>query len=365
MMYLATGTHAQQISIKIGRVENGHLTKILISDANSIGSHITRNKNSFYDSFLITSAGSGKYSIHKNFKPGFYLIELAHIYREGQDNREEIKGSSFVFINDTINLELFFDNPDDMFPRLEKCNDATNRILSSFLQKKMTFNRKRCKYSELEIMRVLMAEFETVDNEYVKLFIANELAYLEFSTDLTYFYETIAANYTIDFSSRFRETILYRNFISEYHESMSRIELSMLNEIELLDTDSITVTNNLQSKTAILYFWASWCQPSRKDNITETPLLKAKIADLPVRVISISLDDDFYKWKKATIQDNIVWENYIIKGPVLAMLRQKLKLNQLPRVFVLKKNLEPISLDCSIATIENILTSIDDTIDNN
>lgn len=60
-------------------------------------------------------------------------------------------------------------------------------------------------------------------------------------------------------------------------------------------------------KKILLIFWASWCIPCRK----EIPNLKEfyNIYNKEISMISLSIDDDYYKWKKAVDQEQMPWLN--------------------------------------------------------
>lgn len=60
-------------------------------------------------------------------------------------------------------------------------------------------------------------------------------------------------------------------------------------------------------KKILLIFWASWCIPCRK----EIPNLKEfyNIYSKDISMISLSIDNDYYRWKKAVDQEKMPWLN--------------------------------------------------------
>jgi thiol-disulfide isomerase/thioredoxin len=66
-------------------------------------------------------------------------------------------------------------------------------------------------------------------------------------------------------------------------------------------------------KFTILILWASWCGPCRR----EIPILKQLQSKYKsnknIRMVSISVDEDFASWKKALAKEKMDWEQLIIK----------------------------------------------------
>lgn len=63
---------------------------------------------------------------------------------------------------------------------------------------------------------------------------------------------------------------------------------------------------SLKGKYVLYDFWASWCLPCRKENANLLPLY-ARYKNSAFEIVSISLDDDAAKWKKAIQQDKLPW----------------------------------------------------------
>jgi len=66
-------------------------------------------------------------------------------------------------------------------------------------------------------------------------------------------------------------------------------------------------------KYVLLDFWASWCKSCRK-NIPDVKKLYNKYHENGLEIISISLDDDKSKWRKAIKNENIEEWNHILSG---------------------------------------------------
>ncbi|MBC8032910.1 MAG: TlpA family protein disulfide reductase [Chitinophagaceae bacterium] len=75
--------------------------------------------------------------------------------------------------------------------------------------------------------------------------------------------------------------------------------IKTLHDISLPDTSGNDVSlSMLKGKYVVLDFWASWCSPCI-ENIPYMHKLINEMVNMPVAFVSISIDDDHGKWKKA------------------------------------------------------------------
>lgn len=63
-------------------------------------------------------------------------------------------------------------------------------------------------------------------------------------------------------------------------------------------------------KYILIDFWASWCNPCRKE-IPNLKNLYAKYADKGFQIISISIDKKKADWEKALQEEQLAWPNYL------------------------------------------------------
>ena len=77
------------------------------------------------------------------------------------------------------------------------------------------------------------------------------------------------------------------------------------------DGKSVTLTDLCQGKKYILIdFWASWCNPCRKE-IPNLKKLYTQYADKGFQIVSISIDKKEAEWTKALKEEQLQWPNYL------------------------------------------------------
>jgi peroxiredoxin len=91
----------------------------------------------------------------------------------------------------------------------------------------------------------------------------------------------------------------------------------MAPEIAMPDANGDTITlSSLQGKIVLVDFWASWCQPCRKENPnlvrTYESFKNARFKNArEFTIYSVSLDDNKSKWQSAVAKDNLTWKHHV------------------------------------------------------
>ena len=86
-------------------------------------------------------------------------------------------------------------------------------------------------------------------------------------------------------------------------------------------------------KYILIDFWASWCNPCRK----EIPNLKKVYAEYAAKgfqIISISIDKKKADWEKALKEEQLVWPNFLDNGDVAATYKVKM----IPTMYLIDAN---------------------------
>lgn len=109
---------------------------------------------------------------------------------------------------------------------------------------------------------------------------------------------------------------------------------------------------SFKSKWVLIDFWASWCAPCRK----QIPALKQlydKHNRTHLTIISISIDHDPVKWKKAMIQEQMKWPNLIT--PTADWASKYYLVSAIPCNILLDSARKIVAKDISITEIGEII----------
>uniref|UniRef100_UPI003743B5B8 thioredoxin-like domain-containing protein n=1 Tax=Mucilaginibacter mali TaxID=2740462 RepID=UPI003743B5B8 len=93
-------------------------------------------------------------------------------------------------------------------------------------------------------------------------------------------------------------------------------------------------------KLNMVVFWASWCGPCRQE-IPSLKKIAATIKDDRFRMVSVSIDDDKDRWKKAMGEEQMPWQQLSIDQAIMERVKMQYNLNYIPQIFFIdgKRNL--------------------------
>jgi thiol-disulfide isomerase/thioredoxin len=78
-------------------------------------------------------------------------------------------------------------------------------------------------------------------------------------------------------------------------------------EIQLSSPDGKEISlSSFRGKIVLIDFWASWCQPCRRENPMLVELY-GKYRNMPFEILGVSLDENKSSWTNAIRQDGLTW----------------------------------------------------------
>lgn len=101
---------------------------------------------------------------------------------------------------------------------------------------------------------------------------------------------------------------------------------------------------SLESKLTLIDFWASWCAPCRQENVS-LGVLNKKYNNEDFKIISFSLDDNLERWEKASLKDNITWENISDLDGMKSKTMKDYQIKQLPRNVLINSKGNIVAID--------------------
>lgn len=110
-------------------------------------------------------------------------------------------------------------------------------------------------------------------------------------------------------------------------------------------------------KYTIIYFWASWCVPCRKENPNTVAIFK-KYKSKGLKIIAISLDIDEQQWINTIEEDHLSWLQLSNLNGWNEPLLQHFKVTSIPKAIVLDKKGNIIAKDLKGEDLSNKLDEL-------
>lgn len=115
-------------------------------------------------------------------------------------------------------------------------------------------------------------------------------------------------------------------------------KISGLYDLQFVDTlNNKYKFKNLEGKIALIEFWASWCKPCI-ENLPKVKSIYSRLDSSKFTILSISLDTDKDKWKKAIIKYELLWDNVIDEKAWEGIVLSYLEITGIPHYTLIGKN---------------------------
>jgi len=115
--------------------------------------------------------------------------------------------------------------------------------------------------------------------------------------------------------------------------------------------DSLRLSS-MKGKVFLLDFWASWCGPCRYSNKNLVKLY-SKYKKKGFEILSVSLDDDVYAWKRAVNQDRISWLQINDSKGWSATSAARWQVDAIPASFLIDKDGNVVAINAEKKELES------------
>ena len=291
--------------------------------------------------FTITDTISEPRAVWLKLKDGYegsisLMLEPGQIKVDGSLRDATVTGSaltekyqSLLATRDALD-EIYIANK----KRFEPIQEAVEEARKSKDQKKV----KELMQSD-EYQAMLKADkefFDNVDETYDKLFMDNKDSFwgpLMMISLTSYFTDDMKKTYEA-LSQEAKDSYYGKKVKDELYPAGK--EGTKVPEFTVTDNNgkSVTLAELCQGKKYILIdFWASWCNPCRKE-IPNLKKIYKEYADKGFQIISISIDKKKADWEKALKEENLEWPNFLDNGDVAIAYKVKM----IPTMYLIDTN---------------------------
>lgn len=121
---------------------------------------------------------------------------------------------------------------------------------------------------------------------------------------------------------------------------------------------NIRKLSDLRGKVVLIDFWASWCGPCRRESPNVRNVYQ-KYHDKGFEVFSVSLDRDGNSWKKAIVDDQLVWPNHVSDLKYWSSEAAAIYgVRSIPAMFLLDREGRIVAKDLRGAALENAVREL-------
>ncbi len=154
---------------------------------------------------------------------------------------------------------------------------------------------------------------------------------------------------------KFYETNAFHPYAKSYFKYYSSVNLTMDFPNILFDSTNLFQCKNPSGYT-VVKFWATWCTPCLKEMSELNALLsKNKAANGYITFIGVNVDNNESVFKKFMGKNQFNWKNFWLRDGMDNPIYKTLKIQSLPRSFLIDANHKILNQDISLYTITQLL----------
>lgn len=125
-------------------------------------------------------------------------------------------------------------------------------------------------------------------------------------------------------------------------------------EAELIGGEPFDI-EELNGQYVLIDFWGSWCAPCRKEN-PDLVKLYDKYKEKDFQIVSIAIETDEGRWKKAIENDNLYWPYHIVQlDRFSSPIAKEFGVREIPTKYLLNREGKIIAVNATIEVLDRLL----------